>query len=176
MTHDDLIHHARKWLARPFHKDGHGSTNRGGCPIIVTEMTSSSRETPDAIGWYNGRSYLVECKASRADFNADPKKSFRKYPEKGVGDYRYFMTPRGLVDDMELPDGWGLLEVEGDRIFFQRVSDRFDIDVTEERTMLLSLIRRLNVQPEGHIKIKHYTIDDEKDPRATFTREKGVGR
>lgn len=70
-----------------------------------------SSEVPDAIGWtQSGRlSYLVECKASRGDFLADKKKPHRQPDGKGMGCYRYFMCPPGLIKADELPTRWGLL-------------------------------------------------------------------
>ncbi|MDQ7286946.1 hypothetical protein O0I55_17650, partial [Stenotrophomonas sp. Sm5341] len=73
-------------------------------------------EDPDAIGWYTGRTMLVECKVSRSDFLADRKKRFRANPERGLGLYRYFMAPKGLIKVDELPARWGLLEVSGSRV------------------------------------------------------------
>ena len=42
------------------------------------------------------------------------KKPHRKNPVMGMGNYRYFLCPKGLIDISELPDKWGLIEV-GDR-------------------------------------------------------------
>ncbi|MES3674623.1 hypothetical protein QC589_01570 [Halomonas elongata] len=48
-------------------------------------------------------------KVSRADFLADSKKRHRH--AGGVGSWRYFMCPEGLISADELPVGWGLLWV-----------------------------------------------------------------
>ena len=45
-------------------------------------------EQPDAIGFRNLASCLIEVKCSRADFLADRKKHFRIEPSKGMGDWR----------------------------------------------------------------------------------------
>ncbi len=68
-------------------------------------------ELPDAIGWKRGWSILVECKVSRGDFLRDKHKVARQ--RVGMGQSRYFMTPKGLLKPEELPPGWGLLEVCG---------------------------------------------------------------
>lgn len=139
MTHDELVTRAARWLAK---------TRR--CPVVVTEIVtaSSTGEIPDAIGWEGGRSHLVECKVSRSDFLADRKKSFRIMPDLGLGDYRWYMTPPGLVTPDELPDGWGLLEVHPEQVRVLRESGSrwgappFVGNGREAQRILLSVIRR----------------------------------
>jgi hypothetical protein len=89
-----------------------------GCGAIVHDPFSTplTKETPDVIGWYDGLSFLIECKASRADFLADKNKSFRINPEEGMGDWRFYMCPEGLIQPEDLPDGWGLIWVKGNRV------------------------------------------------------------
>lgn len=96
-NHADLVHRAQEWLYKR-------------CDYVVTEMSGYSiREEADAIGWKGGASTLVECKASRSDFHADKRKPFREFPEQGMGNYRYYMTPPKLIVADELPPNWGLI-------------------------------------------------------------------
>lgn len=100
-THAELVDRARKWLRRK------------GCKVVLAEFVSMTQETPDAIGWRgtSGESYLIEVKVSRSDFLRDRKKAFRIEPGMGVGAYRYYMCPPGMIRVDELPAGWGLLYV-----------------------------------------------------------------
>ncbi len=66
-------------------------------------------ERVDAILFRSGASFLIETKISRSDFKADFKKDFRK--EGGVGKYRYYACPEGLIRPEELPEKWGLIYV-----------------------------------------------------------------
>jgi hypothetical protein len=66
-------------------------------------------EQPDAIGWRDGLSIMIECKASRSDFLADKNKDVRKRPERGMGDWRFYLCPPEIIYPSELPLGWGLL-------------------------------------------------------------------
>ncbi|WP_205068614.1 hypothetical protein [Photobacterium kishitanii] len=66
-------------------------------------------EQPDAMGFKNGASCLIEVKVSRSDFLKDRKKHFRVDPESGMGDWRFFLCPPNLISPDELPEGWGLL-------------------------------------------------------------------
>lgn len=115
MNHADMVAVAVSWLKR--------SPSRGGpgCHVALSEIKNGFKrsETPDAIGFRAGvhdeGSILIEVKTSRADFLADKHKPFRMNPEKGIGLYRYFMTPPGMLAIEELPEKWGLIEVAGSK-------------------------------------------------------------
>ena len=106
ITHRELCNRAEKWLQ---------ST---GCSVTASEIASGCFQRPDAIGFknYGQDTLLVECKTSCSDFFADRKKYHQQGPEKSIGMYRWYLTPAGLVEVDELPDGWGLLELSGNRI------------------------------------------------------------
>ena len=105
LSHGDLVERAVRWLR-----------NSERCPLVIGDFRWLSGECPDAMGWSaRGVSTLIECKASRADFYADRRKGWR-HNGRGVGDRRFYFTPKGLVRPDELPDGWGLLEVWGQQV------------------------------------------------------------
>lgn len=102
-THDSLIKAAKKWLR-----------NTANCGAVVSELVANTTygEQPDAIGFrHGGVSIMIECKVSINDFKKDFKKPFRKDPSKGVGLYRFYMCPEGLITIDMLPERWGLLYV-----------------------------------------------------------------
>lgn len=102
-THKDLIPIAYRWVLKS-----------GSCGVAFKELNThaSNGEYPDVIGFGSwGRSVLIEVKVSRSDFLADRKKSFRKYPEQGMGRFRFYMCPVGLIKPADLPDNWGLIYV-----------------------------------------------------------------
>lgn len=109
--HGRLCQVAQRWLRRPFSAGGHG------CAVAVTEgWGEGAGEMPDAIGWRRGAdagTVLVEVKVSRADFLADARKPHRQDPARGVGRWRYYLCPEGLVRPDELPPRWGLLYASG---------------------------------------------------------------
>lgn len=108
-THAQLCKLAVGWLKRPQSRGGHG------CKVAIDECrTGWSGEVPDALGYHFSGSYmdgtvLVECKVSRSDFLADKLKPHRL--AGGVGNWRYYMVPQGLISADELPEKWGLIEV-----------------------------------------------------------------
>ena len=103
ITHKDLVELAYKWVLK-----------RSGCGVAFKELHTAccNGEFPDVIGFGSGTSTVVECKISRADFLADAKKSFRKYPEMGMGQFRYYCCPEGLINPEDLPQKWGLIYVK----------------------------------------------------------------
>lgn len=104
-THADLVQRAVKWL-RSFHK----------CSHAYGEFVAAVQYIPDAIGWRNQFSILVECKRSRSDFFADRKKLIHHNPDAYPGEERWYLTPPGLVTADEVPEGWYLAEADEKRV------------------------------------------------------------
>ena len=105
--HDELCIKACKFLIN----NGFAVSFDDRLGAVVT-----SGENPDAIGFRNGTSCLIEVKVSRADFLADKKKRFRVDPTIGMGDWRFYLSPPGIIDIDDLPPGWGLLHSVGKQI------------------------------------------------------------
>ena len=136
MTHDELCDRAVRWLSK---------TRR--CRIVLREVVSYAVEIPDAIGWRasTGWSYLVECKVSRADFLRDAKK-YGRNPHWSIGQFRYYMTPLGLLRAGDLPDGWGLLEVHGNGVRIVRdVNVARSLDTLGYRSELMLMMRGIKM-------------------------------
>ena len=109
LTHTELVHRAYRWLL-----------GAGKCVVAVTERGAQDvqigTEIADAIGWHwDGRSTVIEVKTTHADFLADRSKPHRN-GDSGLGDQRYFMCPRGVIERAELPEGWGLLYATAGRV------------------------------------------------------------
>ena len=104
MTHADLVARAARWLA-----------NTRKCVLVLQEVQCwSIDEFPDAIGWtLRTGSILVECKMSRGDFHADKRKRFRQRRRESMGRERWYLTPPGLLNASDLPEGYGLIELHG---------------------------------------------------------------
>ena len=156
-THAELVSLAAKWLKNQ------------GCSVVITEMTSASMESPDAIGWQGGFSILVECKTSRADYLRDQKKHFRRNPRSALGLRRFYMAPEGMLSAKELPVGWGLLSVKGGKVY--KISDSTRVPETTrdyEIHLLVSAIRRMvNVDTTGVACSVYVEQTTKTKPRAT---------
>lgn len=161
ITHKELVKQAGIWLKNCTHTH----------TVVITELTTSSSETPDAIGFGSGGfSTLIECKASRVDFLADRKKHFRRNPETGMGHSRYFMAPVGLLRADELPEGWGLIEVydkteSGRRRRYETVKATHLLEINEraQTGMLVSVLRRLEISTAVFVR-QPLKSEDEADP------------
>jgi len=138
MSHAQLVEKAVDWL------------RRYRCGVVLSEQACLSGEMPDAIGWKRAcHSVVVECKISRADFQADRDKPFRRNPETGLGCERFYLVPEGLLDPKELPAGWGLLEYHNRTIAMSRPSTknfRSSVGFKYEMNLLLSSLRRVEVR------------------------------
>lgn len=109
-NHQDLCSLGVKWLRRPASQEG------PGCNVAASECTGSySGEIADAIGFRSvgeeQHTVVVEAKVTRSDFLADAKKPHRSGAVAGMGTFRYYLAPAGLIQLDELPAGWGLIEV-----------------------------------------------------------------
>ena len=146
ITHADLVELAYKWVLK-----------RGSCGVAFKELRTlaCNGEFPDVIGFGSGCSTVVECKVSRADFLADAKKTFRLYPELGMGQERYYCCPKGLLRVEDLPANWGLLEVsEGRKILrihypYKGGLNRFSPNLRAEHELMYSALRRLFLKGYG---------------------------
>jgi hypothetical protein len=140
MTHAQLVAMAVRWL-RSYR-----------CGVVLSEQACSSGEMPDAIGWKRAcHSVLVECKISRADFLADRVKPFRQKPKVGVGCERYYLVPKGLVREEELPEAWGLLEAHNRKVELRKASARdlrSQTGFRYEMNLLLASLRRVEIRIE----------------------------
>lgn len=141
--HSELVEIGYRWLMY-----------KARCSFALKEIVNMSDETPDVIGFRGNHSILIEVKTSRADFLADKKKRFRISPEKGMGNYRLFLCPEGLIKPDELPEGWGLLYCKGKRVkcivpeeveYLGKMS-RFNKDLMKEQTLLCSVVRRMHAK------------------------------
>jgi hypothetical protein len=142
LTHAQLVAKAEKWLR-----------NGLNCRVVFCEPVSAAWEQPDVIGWIYGRSVVVECKTSRADFKADLQKHFRKMPDNGLGYWRFYLTEPGLLDGLDLPEGWGWYEVRGRTVShkagveYKNVGGApFTTRQSAEIDLLLSAIHRLSAR------------------------------
>lgn len=140
MTHSELCLRAQRWL------------RSNGCAVTVIDLATAAGEQADVIGWRYGLTALCEVKVSRSDFLADRKKPWRRHPEQGMGDWRFYVAPAGLLRADEMPQGWGLLEWDGKRMQPTHNAPHGNMDwpappfrgeKRKEALVLCSLIRRL---------------------------------
>lgn len=125
----------------------------GGCDIVCRELHSELREIPDLYCVYKNYSVVCEVKISRADFFKDRHKIFRKHPKLGLGTFRYYVCPEGMIKPEELPYHWGLIYgyddgsiklIRGKAMGYQRFDNAyyFQVDPINENKAMYSLLKR----------------------------------
>jgi len=129
--HRQMCERAAKWLRGTM-----------GCNFAVWELTACAAEKPDAIGWLPFKSILVECKTTHADFLRDRKKYHKSSPEKGMGNYRYYLCPPDVIGVDELPEHWGLLYIKANKVSVIKKAEKQEANLIAERTFLVSILRR----------------------------------
>lgn len=148
--HHRLTKLGAKWLTRQ------------GFAVVATEITAvGSREQPDVIGFRSQCSVVIEAKVTRADFLADRRKPERMEGGKGLGVYRFYLCPEGIIAPEDLPPKWGLLHAKGKTVVEVRrpmgnvwpgpgaqVGDwpqyQHEPCLLKERAVLFSIARRLS--------------------------------
>ncbi|TFH46693.1 MAG: hypothetical protein E4H01_09525 [Lysobacterales bacterium] len=134
--HSRLCDVAATWLS-----------GRWNCAVVAVEPRAwAVQEEPDAFGWdINGISHLVEVKVSLDDFMADRYKAHRGM--EGMGTFRWYLAPKGVIPVEKLPPYWGLATVSGSmkRVVIKRPAwDRpfTDTRARLEAGLLACLVRR----------------------------------
>lgn len=132
MTHVELVKRAASWLR-----------GRSAC-VVLTELVTLTGEIPDAIGWIGGFSTMIECKASRADFNSDCLKPSRR-SQSITGYKRYYMVPHSMISVDEVEDPWGLIYVgNGTKAYEVKAAlPNPNRSLMDEIRMLSSALRRI---------------------------------
>lgn len=151
-SHKTLINIAYLWALK---------RSGGFCGVAFREFKTlcHTGEQPDVLGFRScGSSVLIEVKISRADFLCDKNKKFRSDPNKGMGRYRFYMCPWGLIYPEDLPEGWGLIWVNLDgkpRIMINPYcvapngniwNGGFNQNLLAENELMYSALRRLHLR------------------------------
>lgn len=118
------------------------------CQYATVELVTSNNESPDVFGWIYWCSILIEVKVSHADFLKDAVKFSRIYPNKGIGEFRYYCCPNEVIKENEVPLNWGLI-YENDGVFtIIKTANRMQSYCTGERAIFNSILRRENIKPQ----------------------------
>jgi len=135
-THKEGVKRVAAWL----------SGTKRMAVVMAERVVTACTETPDAIAWSGrGESILVEVKVSRSNFHADKAKIFRRDEDYGVGTFRYFAAPAGILKPEDLPEGWGLLAIHQYQIRELVAPAVKSANRVNEVAMLVSAIRRLEL-------------------------------
>ena len=140
-NHRDLCLKAAKYLKNegivPFYK----------CQYVVCELERCG-ECPDAFG-IGDNTQLIEVKVSRSDFLSDKNKYWRKNPEFGLGQYRSYLCPEGLINVEDLPNNWGLLWVNNKGKITKICNPiKQEHNNIAEMKVLTSILRREGIKPQ----------------------------
>jgi hypothetical protein len=156
VTHDDLVELGAKYL-KSVHKVN-GRVRIRPHAVITTGIGAG--EIPDVLAYLgSGVTTLIEAKVSRSDFRADAKKYFRREPERGMGNYRYYLAPKGMISVDELPARWGLMEEHNGRVRLTKVASHQASERRNEVCVLLSLTRRIGQNAPQGVSVKFYMYE-----------------
>jgi len=142
ITHRNLCLKAARYLR----KKGIHSFHKAQYSVCELERCG---ESPDAFGWGGSSTQLIEVKISRHDFLNDKKKFWRKNTDHGLGRYRSYLCPTGLINPKELPGRWGLLYIDEKGKIKQIVeAEPQECNHIEEINLITSILRREGINPK----------------------------
>lgn len=114
--HYQLCCEGAKYIIQPRAKERFQSQNI----LSAVELVCMGCENTDVYATNRETSTIIEVKVSHADFLNDKKKYARSKQAElcghQLGNYRYYLCPKGVIKQEELPEGWGLLEWDGKKI------------------------------------------------------------
>lgn len=142
VSHRELCIIASKYLKnkgiQPFHK----------CQYVVCELERVG-ESPDAFGFGGNTTQLIEVKVTRSDFLSDKNKFWRKDPLRGIGRYRSYLCPEGIILERDLPKYWGLLYLnDKGKIVEIKKPELQESNSQQELNLIISIMRRENIKPQ----------------------------
>lgn len=138
--HYNLCQKGAKWLR--------SRKNREYCETpwkyIAVELCVNGCENPDIWAFNGWSTIVVEVKISRADYLNDKKKYWHLpgNEECLAGNFRYYLTPKGLLKEKDLPEGVGLLEWDGKHVCRTIQAKRRRVSNHADGIIIASLLRR----------------------------------
>lgn len=144
--HYELCCECARWLRRRKNCEKFD----GRWKYVAVEVCVNACENPDVWAFNGWSTIVVEVKVSRSDFLNDKKKVWKQpgNEECLAGNYRYYLTPKGLLSEKDLPDGVGLLEWDGKEITRSVYAVRKHVSNHADGIIMASILRREGF-PEG---------------------------
>lgn len=119
---------------------------------VAVELVTLTAENPDIWATNGYQTTLVEVKTTHADFLADQKKWVRSeaadIADKCLGNFRYYLCPKGVINENELPNKWGLLVYDGKRITKVKPAKYQKSSTDAELLVVTSIMRRCGIKQQ----------------------------
>lgn len=136
--HYELCCKAATWIRQP----KNGEKWFAPFSLSTVELVCTGQELTDVYATNGEISCVIEVKTSHKDFEVDGAKYTRRHPDEGLGDFRYYLCPAGLIQIDELPPYWGLLYYENGKIRKVKSAIQQPTDRRFDLFILTSIMRR----------------------------------
>lgn len=136
--HYELCCKAATWIRQPRNREKWHNQYQ----LSVVELVCTGKELTDVYATNGEISCIIEAKTSHQDFEVDGAKYTRLRPDEGLGDFRYYLCPEGLIKENELPPYWGLLYYKDGKIVKVKSAIQQSCDKRAELFVMLSIMRR----------------------------------
>lgn len=149
MSKNKTLHRAMcEEAARILHKGGFD--HRMGHKYVAIELMTYGEEIPDVWATNGWSVSVVEVKTSRSDFLRDKNKICRQNPIEGIGNFRWYFAPKGLIKEDELPENWGLAEADenGKYVHLVKIAAYQESSSLGSVATLCSIMRREGIKAQ----------------------------
>ena len=113
---------------------------------VAVELVTCCTENCDVWGFNGDHTAVIEVKTSHADFLADQKKWYRGEEAENLnlkaGSFRWYLCPEGVIKAEEVPDGWGLLYWNRNKIIQIKGAPEHKNTARADLLILSSILRR----------------------------------
>lgn len=136
--HYELCCKAATWIRQPMNNERWHSPYQ----LSTVELVCTGKELADVYATNGEISCVIEVKTSHKDYEVDGCKYTRFKPDEGLGDFRYYLCPAGMISENELPPFWGLLYYDNGKISKVRSAIQQPSDKRMDIFVLTSIMRR----------------------------------
>ena len=153
LRHEELLKTAATFI------NNKGLTHFGKSTYVVCNY-NDGMEPIDVFGFGGGCTQIIKVITTRMELNLDLERAYRKCPKYGIGEFRSYLCPNGLLNKEDIPKNWGLLWCDNKGKIIEILNpQKQEENKAQEAKIIKSLLRRNGINPEIFDYKKYKTED-----------------
>lgn len=153
LRHEELLKTAAKFIKNK------ALTHFGKSTYVVCNY-NDGMEPIDVFGFGGGCTQIIKVITTRMELNLDLERAYRKCPKYGVGEFRSYLCPNGLLNKEDIPKNWGLLWCDNKGKIIEILNpQKQEENKAQEAKIIKSLLRRNGINPKIFDYKKYKTED-----------------
>ena len=153
LRHEELLKTAAKFIKNK------GLAHFGKSPYVVCNY-NDAMEPIDVFGFGGSCTQVIKVITTHMELNLDLERAYRKCPKYGVGEFRSYLCPNGLLNKEDIPKNWGLLWCDNKGKIIEILNpQKQEENKAQEAKIIKSLLRRNGINPKIFDYKKYKTED-----------------